>query len=175
MRLQYLELGRIVGTHGVRGELRVDPWCDTPDYFENFTTVYLGADGTEPATLVRSRPHKNLVLVTLEGVDTMEKAEALRGRILTVDRDAAPLEEGTAFVAELLGCTVKDADDPTKVYGTIRDVFNRGATDVWSIVKDGREYLMPAVDEMIVQTDVDAEEILVRPIPGIFDDAEAIR
>lgn len=170
MKLKFLELGIIVGTHGVRGELRVDPWADSADYFSNFSTVYLSADGEKPCHVVRARPHKNLVLLTLEGVGTVEEAEALRGTVLYVDRDEAPLPEGRAFVAELIGCTVQDAEDPDKVYGVIADIYNRGASDIWAVRKDGREYLMPAVPDLIASSDVEAGVVRVRPIPGIFDD-----
>lgn len=170
MRKAYLELGKIVGTHGVRGELRVDPWCDSPDFAKQFHTVYAGPEGQNPRTLVQARPHKNMILMTLEGVDTMEAAEALRGTVLYIRREDAALSEKTVFVAELIGCTVRDADCPERVYGTVTEVSNAGASDIWHIRKDGAETLMPNIPGIVVHADIDAGVVTVRPIPGIFDD-----
>lgn len=175
MRLSYLELGRIVGTHGVKGEMKAESWCDSPDFFKNFSTVYFGKSGEDPHTLKSSRPHKNMVLITIDGIDNMDKAEALRGQVLYVKREDAPLDDSTVFVAELIGCTVADADDPSKVYGKVTDVSNSGAQDIWYIKNGSREYLMPNIPGIVEKTDVENDLILVRPIPGIFDDAEELR
>ncbi len=78
----YLELGKVVGTHGVRGELRVNPWCDTPDFARRFKTLYWDKNGEKPVTVLSCRPHGNIVLLRLEGVESMEAAQALRGRML---------------------------------------------------------------------------------------------
>ena len=90
----FLELGQIVGTHGVRGELRINPWCDDPDFAGNFKTVYLGKNGAEPMNIVSCRKHKNLILMRLKGVDTVEAAEALRNRIVYIRRSDIILDAG---------------------------------------------------------------------------------
>ncbi|MBQ3897842.1 MAG: 16S rRNA processing protein RimM, partial [Clostridia bacterium] len=95
MRLKYLELGKIVSTHGVRGELRVQYWCDSPEFFKSFETVYLKKDGQEPKKVLGARQHGNVMLLTLEGVDDLDKANALRGRVIYVERDKAPLAPGS--------------------------------------------------------------------------------
>ena len=175
MLKKYLELGKIVSTHGVRGELRVQSWCDSPDFFNNFKTVYLGKNGKDQRTMLSSRPHGNVVLVTLEGVNDLDAANDLRGRIIYVKREDAKLPEGRYFVAELKGCVVSDADTGV-VYGKVSDVSNSGATDIWTVKgENGKEYLMPLIPGMLVSADVEAEQILVRPIKGIFDEPEVIR
>lgn len=78
-------------------------------------------------------------------------------------------------MAEILGCTVKDADDPETVYGTVSDVRNTGANDIWSIKKNGKVTLMPVIPGILVNVDIDREEILVRPIKGIFDEGIVVK
>ena len=121
MKLPYLELGKVQNTHGVHGELRVEPWCDTPDLFDVIETVYLKKDGKEPYRVVSWRPHKHLVLLTLAGVGDVDTAARLKNRILYVERDAIAdtLPEGKHFIAEMLGCEVRNADDESIVYGKL--------------------------------------------------------
>lgn len=172
MRKAFLELGKIVGTHGVRGELKLDPWTDSPDTFRDLTTVYL--DG-QPVRLLRARAHKRQELLTLEGVGDIDAAEKLRGKIVSAKREDLSIAPGEYFVAEILGCTVRDADDPDKVYGTVTDVSNTGANDIWSVKQDGKVTLMPIIPGLLVQVDVDKEEVLVRPIKGIFDEGIVVK
>ncbi len=175
MIMKYLELGKIVSTHGVRGELRVQYWCDYPEYFQNFDTVYLAKDGNQPYKVISSRPHGNIVLLTLEGVDTIDEANKLRGKTIYVSRKDAPLENGRYFIAELIGCRVVDSDNPDKIYGVITEVTNSGASDIWHVKSDSNTYLFPSVPEFVKSVDVEKEIALVKPIPGIFGEAEEIR
>lgn len=173
MLKDYLELGQIVSTHGVRGEIRLQPWCDSPEFACRFKTVYFDADGEKPVRVASSRPHGNVALMKLEGVDTVEQAQALRGRVLHVSRKDVRLPDGSYFIADLIGCGVFDADEPEKKYGEITQVSSTGANDVWH-VRDpkGVERLLPAVPAFVIDTDVSAGRVLVRPIKGIFDDAD---
>lgn len=175
MKLEYLELGKVQNTHGVRGELRVEPWCDTPEFFDNFETVYLGKNGKDPYRIVSWRPHKHLVLLTLAGVGDVDTAARLKNKILYVKREDAVLPEGKHFIAEMLSCEVRNADRPELVYGIITDIYNRGANNVWEIKNGEKEYLMPDIPGIVVSVDVEEEVALVRPIPGIFDDPEEVR
>ena len=117
----FLEAGRIVGTHGVRGELRLEPWCDTAAFLSGFKTLYW-QEGRTPAQVESARPHKSLLLLKLAGVDTVEQAEALRGRVVYIARTDARLPEGQYFQQDLLGCEVVDADTQ-QVYGKLTDIF----------------------------------------------------
>lgn len=175
MLLSYLELGKIVSTHGVKGELRVQYWCDSPEFFQSFTRVYLKKDGADERHVLSSRPHGNIMLLTLEGVDDLDKANALRGRTIYVKREDAPLEEGHYFIAELKGCTVRDVDDNELVYGVVKDVTNSGASDIWHIEKDGKIYLLPSIPEIVKKVDVENGVALITPIPGIFGEEYEIR
>lgn len=169
MKKQFLEAGKIVGTHGVRGEVRIDPWCDTPAFLSKFKTLYL-SEGKD-SLKVNCRPHKNIVLAKIDGVDSIEAAELLRGKVLYINRDDVKLPAGKNFIQDLLGCKVLDADDKSVEYGVIKDVFKTGANDVYTIENsEGREFLVPVIDSVIVERNVDGGYVLLRPIEGLFDE-----
>lgn len=172
MLLSYLEIGQITGTHGVRGEMRVNPFCDSPDFFKQFKTLYFDDKG-EKSIKVTSRPHGNIVLLKIEGIDTVEKAQALRGKHLYMKRSDARLKEGSYFIAELIGCIAVDSENNDKVYGTLTDVSYTGANDVWHITdENGREYLVPVIDDVVINADVAANRVYLNPLKGIFDDED---
>ena len=170
MKKQFLEVGQIVGTHGVRGTMRVKPWSDDSDFLSDFKRVYLGEGETE-LKISCAKAHGNVTLLDIKGVDSIEKAEALRGKVLTVNRDDIALPEGRYFVDELIGCKVTDADTGEEL-GVISDVSKTGANDVWHITKNGNEYLVPAIESVIVSVDVEKEVAVLRPLKGIFDDED---
>lgn len=173
MRQPYLEVGQIVSTHGVRGEVRVDPWCDAPDFLRQFKTLYYDKNGTKPVKVLACRSHGNIAILKLAGVDTVDAAAALRGKVLYMARTDAKIAENSFFIQDLIGCRVLDADAPETCYGTFSDVSRTGANDVWHVTDDkGKEYLLPAIPPVVIDTDIDSGTILIRPLRGIFDDAD---
>ena len=166
---EYLEIGEIVGTHGVHGELRLNPWCDSPDFVSRFKTLYYDSNGGCAAQIKSARPHGNVVLLRIAGIDSVEQAQKMRGKILYMKRSDAKLPEGRYFINDLLGCEVTDADSGA-ILGKITDVSATGANDVWHITKDGKEYLVPAIGQVIVSVDTEAGAVVLRPLKGIFDD-----
>ena len=171
MKNPFLEAGRVVGTHGVRGELRVEPWCDSARFLTGFSEFYWDG-GKEKVKVTSSRPHKNLLLLKLEGIDTVEQGDALRGRVLYLNRKDVKLPEGRFFVQDLIGLSAVDADDG-RVYGKVTDVFPTGSNDVYQVTdEDGKNYLVPAIRDVVVRVDVDAGVMELRPMRGIFDDAD---
>ena len=136
MKKQFLEAGKIVRTHGVRGELCLEPWADSPEF--------------------------------LLGVDTVEQGDALRGRVLYLNRDGVRLEEGRFFLQDLIGLRAVDGQTGEE-YGVLEEVVNTPANDVYRIKQGEKEYLFPAVAHMIKRTDIEAGVIELLPIPGIFD------
>lgn len=170
MKKQFLDSGKIVGTHGIKGEVRVDPWCDSPGFLAAFKTLYLDSRGQEPIK-VKSRPHKNITLCKIEGVDTIDDAERLRGKIVYINRDDITLDEGVHFVQDLIGLEVRDYDSG-EVYGRVTDVLRTGANDVYEVKKDGKTYLVPVIDEVVREINVEDGYVLLTPMKGIFDDAD---
>ena len=171
MKKQFLETGKIVGTHGIKGELRIEPWCDSPEFICAFKKLYLDSNGAT-AVEVKSRPHKNITLAKIKGVDTIEDAERLRGKTVYINRDDINLGQGVHFVQDLLGLEIRDADSG-KVYGTLTDVLRTGANDVYEITDgDGKKYLAPVIDEVVIEINTDGGYVLLRPMKGIFDDED---
>ncbi len=171
MKKRYLEVGKIVGTHGVKGMTRVQVWADSPDFLKQFKYLYIDDNGNGKLTVLKVQPHGNISLVAFKGVDTIEHAESFRNTVLYIDRKDVKLPEGRYFITDLIGITVLDADS-NAVLGIISDVSQTGANDVWHITRDGKEYLIPAIDEVLVKVDVDAETAVIKPLKGIFEDED---
>ncbi len=170
MLKQYLEIGQIVSTHGIKGEVRVNPWCDSPDFLKNFKTLYYDKNGEKPVRVEACRPHGNIVILKLEGVDTVETAQKMRNVTLFMNRKDANLSDSDWFIQDLIGCTVYDADNNEKIYGELTDVSETGANDIWFIKKDGKEYIIPAIKDVVIRVDVENASVYIRPLRGIFDD-----
>ena len=167
MKKQFLEAGKIVTTHGIRGEVKVMPYTDTPELLCEFDRLFIGKNRDE-INVIRARVFKNTVIMKLEGIDTPEDAEKLRNKLLYMHRDDLELDDDTYFIQDLIGLEVSDADSG-KVYGKIADVMQTGANDVYVIKGDDREYLVPAIADVVVSTDVDGGTMTIRPLEGLFD------
>ncbi len=168
MKKRFLEAGKIVGTHGIRGELRVQSWCDSPEVLCALSTLY-GKDGAERYAVKGARVHKTLVLMTLADVDTVEQADALRGKVLYLDRGDLNLPEDTYFIQDLVGLAVEDADSGL-CYGTLTEVLETGANDVYEITDEGgKKTLIPAIPTVIVSIDIDVGVMRIKPLEGLFD------
>lgn len=167
---QYLEIGKVVSTHGLRGELRVDPWCDSPQFLCQFKTLYLKKGETKLS--VSSRPHKTIAIVKAKGIDTIEEAEKLRGRVLYINRSDARLAPGEYFIQDLMGLDVIDIDT-SKSYGKITDVLKTGANDVYQVTDEKKnDYLIPVIDDVVKEIDINGGKVLIKPLKGIFDDED---
>lgn len=167
MKKDFLEIGKIVGTHGVRGMVRIEPWADDASYLKNFSIFYK-KDGT-PLTLSRITPHGNIVLAAIKDVDTVEKAENFRGEVLSVKREDINLPDGRYLIDEIIGCEVYNSEDGV-LLGKLTDVMKTGANDVWQITKDGKDYLVPVIPDVEINVDEENERITLKPLKGIFDD-----
>ena len=169
---EFLEIGKIVGTHGIRGEVRVEPWCDSPEFIRKFRTLYFGA-GAEAVDVLSVKIHKTIAILRLRGVESPEQADLLRGRILYLARKDAKLPQGRWFVQDLLGLRVIDEDEESVCYGTVTDVFPTGANDVYEITGEtGKKTLIPAVEAVVRRVDPQSGVMTIRPIKGMFDDED---
>lgn len=171
MKQRYLETGEIVGTHGVRGEMRLYPWCDSPAFLTKVKRLYLDKEGGSSLDVVSARVHGTMLLLKVKGVDDIPAAERLRGRTVYLDRKDVKIEKGAYFIQDLMDCAVLDADDG-HCYGTICDVSKTGANDVWHIKQETREVLIPAIPDVVIDVDIDAQRVLIRPLKGLFDDED---
>lgn len=168
MKKEYLEAGKIVNIHGIRGEVKIMPYCDSPELLCEFDRLFLGKSLKE-IYIQRSRVQKNMVICKIEGIDSPEQAEKLRNQMLYMHRDDLELDENTYFIQDLIGITVKDADTG-EIYGTIDDVLQTGANDVYSIKNGDKNYLVPAIADVVVDTDIDSGIMTIRVLEGLFDE-----
>ena len=163
-----LEAGKIVAVFGIKGEVKVQPWCDSPDFLCDFDTLYYKS-GT-PVEIEKSRTAKNIVVMKIKGIDTVEDAQKIRNRVLYISRDDVELEDGCYFVQDLIGLTVVDADDG-KVYGKLTDVSETGANDIYGIeFADGKIRYIPAIPQVVAETDIENGIMKITPLDGLFDD-----
>ena len=149
--------------------MRIDPWCDSAGFLCRFRRLYL-ADGSEKR-VVSAKVHKNISILRFDGVTTVEQADALRGKIVYINREDVRLPKGTHFIQDLLCLRVEDADDGT-FYGEITDVLKTGANDVYQVSREGKDYLIPVIPDVVIEKDIDGGVVRIRPMKGIFDDED---
>lgn len=171
MKKSFLETGKITGTHGIRGMVRIQPWCDSFEFLSGFKRFYLDSSGETELKVERIAQAKNMAIVKFAGVDTVEQAEKYRDKIIYISRNDAKIEEGSYFIQDLIGCVVKDIDNG-RVYGKISDVTQTGSNDVWHIKDGENEYLLPVIKEIVKQVDIDSETVLIKYMKGIFEDED---
>ena len=161
MKLKFVEAGEIVTTHGVRGEMKVLPWMDGPEILCEFDRCRI--DGVE-YTIEYCRIQKNCNLVVLSGIDTMEKAQAMRGKTIELYRE--DIDDEVIFAAELMGVEV--FCDGEKI-GKIVDVLDYPGNKVY-VVKGQHEYMIPAVKAFILDTNMEENTMQVKLIEGMRSD-----
>ncbi len=159
-----IKLGKITAPQGIRGEVRVYPYTDTPDRFSQIPAVLVKG---EKRRVQKARANKNLVILKLQGVDDRNAAEALRGQMLFLDRaDLWEQPEDTYFVDDITGSSVVTEDGSP--VGTLKAVHSRPAQDLYEIEKpDGSTFLLPAVKEFVLTVDPENKIITVRLIEGL--------
>ena len=166
---KYLECGKIINTHGVKGTVKAESWCDSPYILADLERVYTEENGkAKKYKVINASVFKQFVLLELEGVYGMDAALAMKNKILYASRDDIELEEGDFFIADLIGLPVIDANSG-KEYGKLSDVINTGASDIYVIKTPKGEAMMPAVEEFVKEIDLE-KGIFVTPIEGMFED-----
>lgn len=172
MKLQYLPCGKIVNTHGFRGTLKLESWCDAPEILADLQVLWLLEGETyRPLKVLRASVFKQFVLMDLAGVTDEESANRLRGVTVYAKREDLPVEEGSFFIQDLLGLPVKHADSGERL-GTLADINTAGVRDLYIVKNQRGEFMVPAVPEFIVRIDPD-DAVYLRPIPGLIEGGES--
>ena len=161
MRLQFVEAGEIVNVHGLHGEIKVLPWVDSPEDLCDFDRCRI--DGKE-FEIQQCRVQKTCNLVKLSGIDTMEAAQAMRGKRIELYRE--DIDDEVIFAAELIGMEVFCDGE---MIGKIKEVLDYPGNSVY-VIKGAREYMIPAVKEFILSTDMEKNEMQVKLIEGMRSD-----
>lgn len=157
-----LEAGKIVNTHGLSGEVKIQPWADSPEVLTSLERLYI--DGT-PIKILSARVHKGCVIAALEGVEDVDSAIGLKNLTVFIDRNDVLLEEGRHFVADLIGLRAINADTDEQL-GTVADVLSLPANNVY-VIKGEREILIPAVPDFVDKIDISGGYIKLRLIEGM--------
>ena len=158
---QYIEAGRIVNTHGVAGEVKIEVWLDSPQFLKSFKRCFI--DRRE-VKLLSARVHKGFLIVKLEGVEDVNAAMALKGKTVHILRADARLPKGAYFLQDIIGAKVQD--EQGREIGVLTEVLERPASNIY-VVQGAQEHLIPAVPEFILSTDPEAGVITVRLIEGM--------
>ena len=161
MKLQFIEAGEIVTTHGIKGEVKVLPWLDSPEDLCDFDRCRI--DGKE-FEIEQCRVQKTCNLVKFAGIDTMEAAQAMRGKRIELYRE--DIDDEVIFAAELIGMEVFCDGE---LIGKIKEVLDYPGNSVY-VIKGAREYMIPAVKEFILSTDMEKNEMQVKLIEGMRSD-----
>ena len=161
MKKQYLEAGRIVNTHGVRGEVRIEPWADDAAFLTRFKRFYMDS---APIRVRAARVHKNMVIAALEGVEDVNAAMSLKGQVIYINRSDVKLPKGKVFLQDILGARV--VTEQGEELGVLEDVMDAPAASVL-VVKGQREILIPDVPAFVLEKDADKGVVTVRLIEGM--------
>lgn len=158
---KYLEAGKIVNTHGIKGEVKIQPWVDSAEFLGSFRRLFI--DG-RPLKLLEGRVQKGFLIAHLEGVEDVNAAMVLKGKTVYIDRSEAKLPKGHFFLQDIYGASVRD--EAGNELGILTDVLEAPAANVY-VVTGSREILIPAVPEFIINTDVANKVVTVRLIEGM--------
>jgi 16S rRNA processing protein RimM len=164
-------IGEIARPHGLRGEMRVTPLTDHPERFERVTDCVLwdqARDTREPCRVIGARRQGAAVLLSLAGCETLEAASALVGRLVALPEDEAlPLPPGRFYPWQLEGCRVV-TDDGREV-GRVLRIEQSAAQDLWVVSDGAHERLVPAVAEIVLEVDLAAGRVVIRPPEGLLE------
>lgn len=167
--VEYFEVGQIVNTFGIKGQVKVVPFTDDVERFEELNEVYIEKKNElQLFQIEQINYHKNMVIIKFKGINTIEEAEKYRNCYLKIDRKhAKKLPKDTYFIADLLGLPVYT--DEGKLLGKVDDIYNSGSSDIY-VVKDemGKQVLLPSIPEVLKEIDLENEKIIVHIIEGLL-------
>ena len=167
--MQYLEIGQIVNTFGIKGQVKIVPFTDDITRFDYLKKVYIVNKKLRKEVEVENvKYHKGMVLLKFKGLDKIEDVEIYKNCYLEIDRkDAKPLEEGEYYIVDLLESNV--IADTGEMLGKLIDIYNTGSNDIY-VVKDelGKQLLLPAIKDVIKEVDLDKKQIIVHILDGLI-------
>lgn len=161
-------VGRIVNTHGVKGELKVMPTTDDPKRFEKLKSIFVERKTMESYEIQSVRYHKDFVLLKLKGIEDMNAAELLKGSVLKIERkDSLPLKKDEYYICDLFGLKVFTEEE--RYLGELVDIIETGSNDVYAVRKEDREkdLLLPAIKQVIKQVDIEGQRMVVHLLEGL--------
>jgi 16S rRNA processing protein RimM len=167
---EYFEIGQIVNTSGLKGFLKIKPFTDDIKRFNKLTTIYISINNELQEFQIEEVKYiKNMVLLKLKGIDTIEEAEKYKNYYIQINKKDAPeLKKDSYFIADIENCDVYE-QDTNKYLGKIIEVFSTGSNDVYVVKNDkGKQILLPAIKEVIKNVDVENKKIIVKLLEGLI-------
>lgn len=159
------EIGQIVNTFGIKGEVKIIPYTDDINQFKKINIIYIKNKTIE---IESAKFHKNFVILKLKGIDTVGDAEILRGEIISIKRSNKKLPQNTYYIADLIGLEVY-SDENNEYIGKVKDIYNTGANDIYIVENnESKEILLPAIKEVIKQIDLENNKIIVHILKGLI-------
>lgn len=165
--MEFLEVGKIVNTHGLKGEVKVIPWTDSPEDFEDIPYIYIRRKtNDEKLTVSNVKYQKNNLIVKFKEINSIDEAEKYKNMVIHADRnDLWELEEGVYYIADLIGLEVYDENGKI---GVLADVFNTGANDIYDVKREGKKnLLLPVIDDVVKNIDIENKRITVHVMEGL--------
>ena len=166
---EFLEIGQIVNTFGIKGMVKVKPFTDDITRFDDLKRVYVESNKTKKEYEIEEvKYHKDMVLIKFRGIDKVEEAELLRNSYLKVNRNEEPsLEDGTYYIVDLLGLDVYS--DEGNLLGKVDDIFNNGSCDIYAVKDEfGKQLLLPAISDVIKEINLEEKRIVVHILKGLI-------
>lgn len=165
----FFRVGVIANTHGIRGEVKIFPTTDDVKRFDYLKEAYIAAGKEKIKVEVSNvRYFKNLVIVKFKGIDNINDIERYKGKDLLVTREnALPLEEGEYYLADIIGANVYTEDGI--LFGSLEDVIETGANLVYSVQHEGKEVLLPVIDDCVKEVNVEEKKVIVHIMKGLLD------
>ena len=171
MKNNLLEVGKIINTHGLRGEVKVAVWMDYPEDFEEISYVYIKTKTElKKLTVTNVKYQKNNLIVKFAEFKDINEAEPYKNFVLYADRDElGELPEGTYYIVDLIGLDVYNEEG--EKLGVIADVFNTGASDIYDVKREGKKnLLLPVIDEVVKEIDIEGGRVIVNVMEGLDDE-----
>ncbi len=166
-----LEIGKIVNTHGLRGEVKIVPWTDSPEDFEDISEVFVKIKSEyKPLTVQSVRYQKNNLIVKFKEISDIDEAIGYKTAVVYADRDElGELDDGVYYIVDLIGLDV--IEDTGEKIGVISDVFNTGANDIYEVKREGkRNLLLPVIDSVVKEVDIEGGFVTVHMMEGLDDE-----
>lgn len=167
--MEYLEIGQIVNTQGLKGEVKINPFTDDIKRFSKLKKIYVEIDNVkQKLEIEKVRYVKNVVVVKFIGLNTIENVQIFKGKYVFIDEtDKLQLPEDTYYITDLIGAKVIDNSTNNEI-GIITDVFSTGSNDVYIVKSYDKEILIPAIKEVVINVDIKSKRITINMIEGLI-------
>ncbi|MGL5438964.1 MAG: ribosome maturation factor RimM [Filifactoraceae bacterium] len=161
-------IGKIVNTHGLKGEVKIYPYTDYPERFDELEYFFLGEKDEKKWELEKVRYQGKMVIGKIKDVNTIEEAESLKDTLIYIDKkNLRELDEDEYMIKDLIGLKVYTEEE--QYIGEVRDVLQYSANDVYVVKNEEKEYLIPAINEFVPIIDIESKKIVIKPIKGMID------